>query len=758
MQSNDFSHFIRTQLNENQQSAVFHQSGPLLVVAGAGSGKTRVITSRIIHLLSQGVLPTAIVALTFTNKAAQEMRERITRHFDTIDDEQGFQPSQRFLPFIGTFHSYCLQLLKTNPHLLKHPDFTLMDGDDQLKLVQTIINRMAMGKKLSARQIAYQISKAKNGSDISPDPIVRTIWQRYEAEKEASHILDFDDLLLEALKLFQKNKEFKARFHERVRHLLVDEYQDTNVTQHALLKEMALDKKEFAIDSLCAVGDEDQSIYSWRGATVANMLNFKKDFANTATFTIDQNYRSAQVILDVANHVITHNKHRNPKTLWSDKKGSDRIRALSCLSGYQEADLIAQFLKASVAAKTKLSEIAILYRAHYQSRSIEEALIKQSIAYRIVGGIQFYERAEIKDLLAYLRLVVNPFDRISFFRVVNTPARGLGEKFEELVHETWDREPLLSFQPLCELLMKELPKAKQAGLQSFLTIFQNFTHQETPLSALEKIIAATSYHSYLDTTQESSDAQAKKENIRELLQAVSHFQAQGITTISGFLQEVALMQEHLNDQDEKTDRVQLMTLHAAKGLEFPTVIITGLEEGVLPSSRTLQEPQELEEERRLFYVGITRAEERLLLTSSRFRQFYGKMEMQAPSRFLSEVPQQLLHEEDCSTWRISDAHHYFTRWLQGSGITTPYSGASRIESLKVHATKSVKPSAAKVSHASEESETSYSVWKKNRPVKHPTFGVGIIQKVEIRSDGGTNITVQFRAGEKKIDGKFLSPV
>jgi len=744
----DFSHFVRTQLNKNQQDAVMHTAGPLLVVAGAGSGKTRVITSRIIHMLSQGVLPTAIVALTFTNKAAQEMRERINKYFDQGEE----QPSRRILPFIGTFHSYCLQLLKTNPHLLKHPDFTLMDGDDQLKLIQTIINRMSMGKKLSARQVAYHISKAKNGSEVSPDPITRTIWQRYEAEKEASHILDFDDLLLEALKLFQKHKEFKAAFQERVRHLLVDEYQDTNVTQHALLKEMALVKKQFVIDSLCAVGDEDQSIYSWRGATVTNMLNFQKDFANTTTFTIDQNYRSAQVILDVANHVITHNKNRNPKTLWSEKKGSDRIRALSCLSGYQEADLIAQFLQAAVNAKIKLSDIAILYRAHYQSRSLEEALIKQSIAYRIVGGIQFYERAEIKDLLAYLRLIVNPFDRISFFRVVNTPARGLGEKFEELVHERWDQEPLLSFQPLCELLIKELPKAKQGGLQSFLDIFQSFSHQDTPTTALEKIIAATNYYGYLDATQESTDAQAKKENIRELLQAVAHFQTQGISTVAGFLQEVALMQTHLNDQEETADRVQLMTLHAAKGLEFHTVIITGLEEGVLPSSRTLQAPQELEEERRLFYVGITRAEERLLLTASRFRQFYGKMEMQAPSRFLSEVPQALLHEEDCSTWRLSDAQNYFTRWL-GSKNVTP--------SVLVKAAQPTqKPksgaNAKKTSLGQPAEELAQSTkWKKNRTVTHPTFGAGVINSVEQRSDGGTTVTVQFKAGQKKIDAQYL---
>lgn len=745
MRHKDFSHFLRTQLNENQKKAVLHKRGPLLVVAGAGSGKTRVITARIVQLLTeQEVLPTSIVALTFTNKAAQEMRERIKSFLTTETN------SRPLLPFVGTFHSYCLQLLKANPHLLEHPNFSLMDGDDQLKLVQSIVNRMQMGKRVNARQIVYQISRMKNGSNDKPEPLVRQVALSYEREKKESHIFDFDDLLLEALNLFQKNKGFKETFHERVRHILVDEYQDTNTTQHALLKEMALQKKQFVIDSLCAVGDEDQSIYSWRGATVANMLNFKKDFPDTVTYTIDQNYRSAQTILDIANHVITHNKNRNPKTLWSEKKGADRIRTFTCLSGYQEADMIAGFLR----AHNKLSDVAILYRAHYQSRAIEEALIKNSIAYRIVGGIQFYERAEIKDLLAYLRLVVNPFDRLAFFRVINTPARGLGEKFEEQVYERWTAEPLLHFQALLTQLAPKLSKQKQAAVQGFVDLFEKLTHTQAPLTALEEIIKATNYYAHLDQLHESEEAQTKKENIKELLQAVSHFQSQGISTIAQLLAEVALMQDHAKDSNERTERVQLMTLHAAKGLEFPTVIITGLEENMLPSGRSLDNPENIEEERRLFYVGITRAEERLILTTCRFRHLFGQMDMQSPSRFLAEIPQPLLHEVDCSQWQQNEFSNYFQRWLG-----TVRSGSIQPAAPATHHERSIKSPFAPMEGAKRPSRGERTpTWKKNMPVKHPTFGVGIIQNIEKRDDSRTVITASFRDGVKKIDSKFVTAV
>jgi DNA helicase-2/ATP-dependent DNA helicase PcrA len=741
-----FSFFFNEYLNPAQQKAVKHKSGPLLVVAGAGSGKTRVITARITNLiLNEGVNPTSMIALTFTNKAAAEMKERITRFLDKKSP----------LPFIGTFHAYCLQILKSNPKLLKYSPFSILDSDDQLKLLGKIITRHNLGKKITARQLSYHISKLKNGGWVDHnqqeqygsniDPLVRQVFHTYEAEKVQSQCFDFDDLLLEVLALFKTNQDFKTAFQERIRHLLIDEYQDTNIVQHELLKHMALtSKKQFTIDSLCAVGDEDQSIYSWRGATVTNILNFTKDFPHAALITIDQNYRSVQPILEAANHVIKHNEQRNPKTLWSQKKGSDRIRGLSCMSGYQEADVIANCLQL-IARTSSLRMVAILYRAHYQSRTLEEALIKNSIAYRIIGGIQFYERAEIKDLLAYLRLIVNPFDRISLFRVINTPARGLGEKFEELLYERWNSEPLLSFQQICTKILDEkiLPKSKHEALSEFLTIFNDLTPTSTPSSALASIIYAAQYLAYLKETHDADEAQSKTENVKELIQAINHFEEQGLTTIEAFLNEVALMQEKTTGK-ESDDHVQLMTLHAAKGLEFETVIITGLEDGLLPSGHAQDRDDGLEEERRLLYVGITRACERLLITYARYRHTFGHMETQLPSPFLREIPQSLLTIEDCAHWSVQQIQTFFAQWLNiKQQLEMPTFNTTRRASLK-H--QEPVPSAA---------ASTTVPWKKHQTVKHATFGLGIIQQVEKKNDTTTYITAHFKVGIKKIDARFL---
>jgi DNA helicase-2/ATP-dependent DNA helicase PcrA len=753
----NFETFLQENLNPLQQQAVLHGEGPLLVVAGAGSGKTRVITARITHLiLNKNIAPSSIVALTFTNKAATEMKERIA----TFLDKKGA------MPFVGTFHAYCLQLLKTNPHLLKHPTFSILDEEDQRKIISRLITKSHSGKKITAKQVAYHISKIKNSVlpqkqtlelPANTDPLIRQLYAAYETEKELAKCFDFDDLLIEALKIFQSAKTFKENFHTNIRHILVDEYQDTNITQHELLKHMALDKKKFAIDSLCAVGDEDQSIYSWRGATVANIMNFKKDFPATQLITVDQNYRSVQQVLDAANGIITNNENRNPKSLWSDKKGTDRIRVLSCLSNYQEADAIATYLH-SLSRVSSLKSAAILYRAHYQSRTLEEVLIKNSIPYRIIGGIQFYERAEIKDILAYLRLMVNPFDRVSFFRVVNTPSRGLGEKFEEQVYELWNEQPFLTFAQVCKELIDQdkITKVKQEGLTKFLSIFEHHSAADKTSVATEKILKSTSYAEYLRNEHDPEQAQDKIANVKELIQAIQHFEDQGIVTISGFLDTVALMQEKNSDTENKLEHVQLMTLHAAKGLEFDNVIITGLEEGVLPSSRSLFESAALEEERRLLYVGITRTRERLLLTHTRYRNTYGQMEHQIPSRFLDEIPSNLAKVEDCSHWQQRHMQTYFSEWLNlkqqiiaPSIMTFGFSQKEKTAPVKAQSKKS---------NLTSKTKPGSSTIKKNQPVKHEKFGVGIVEEIEKKSDGSLNVTVRFKAGTKKISSTFLQSI
>ena len=426
--ASSFDAFITTALNESQQQAVMHKEGSILVVAGAGSGKTRVITARITNLiLNCNVFPNQIVALTFTNKAAKEMKERITR----------FLPENSYLPFIGTFHAYCLRMLRRHHDRMTVQFETILDTDDQQKIIKNLLQKHSVPKRISPKQVSFYISHTKshsidpdNASSIQDDRLMHELYRAYEHEKKLSHCLDFDDLLLEALKLFNA-PDFVAQFQQHTRHILVDEYQDTNIVQHALLKAFCLNQKKLTIDSLCAVGDEDQSIYSWRGATVTNIRNFPADFPDTTSITIAQNYRSVQEILDVANAAIAHNPHRVEKKLWSAKRGTNRVHCMSFASEYQEADSLAQLLLL-IQKQENLSSAALLYRAHAQSRALEEALIKKSIPYRIIGGIQFYDRMEIKDLLGYLKLIVNPFDRISCSRVLNVPARKLGAKFEEL--------------------------------------------------------------------------------------------------------------------------------------------------------------------------------------------------------------------------------------------------------------------------------------------------------------------------------------
>lgn len=737
-----FNDFLTNNLNEAQKQAVTHETGSVLVIAGAGSGKTRVITARITHLIINKKVPaSSIVALTFTNKAAMEMKERIASFLDAHTE----------LPFVGTFHSYCVQLLKRYKEHLPYEFVSILDSDDQQKLIHAILTRHGLQKQFNAKSVAHHISQMKNHSvspenlatEYLPHPMLTDIFNAYEAEKRASKTFDFDDLLLETLRLLKKNSVVKNRFQHNIRHILVDEYQDTNVVQHELLKAMALDNGQLAIDSVCAVGDEDQSIYSWRGASVANMAHFKTVFPGTQIITIEQNYRSVQPILNLANNAIKNNTFRTPKTLWSDKKGSNRIQSLLCLTEYQEARAITQLLH-SAKDKYGLHNVGILYRTHTQSRAIEEALLKESIPYRIIGGIQFYERKEIKDLIAYLKIIVNPFDRVSFFRIINTPARGLGDKFEQDFYSLWNNEPFASWHDIINHCISThmLGKTKTATLVAFTHIIQGIDPAESTSKALETIIKRTEYIQYIKNTNEPQEAQARLDNIKELLEAVKHFELNGTTTVTQFLDEVALMQELMNKQNRNSNAVSLMTLHAAKGLEFSLVILPGLEEGIIPTTRSLTLHATTEEERRLFYVGITRAKEHLLITHTKHRYSYGQMIDQLPSRFLQEV-QSLIPQEECSYWNISQINQFFAQWLgiQPKITSTVYIPTPPASSKKISPAPSATPT--------------QTTWRKNQPVKHEKYGVGTVQEIEEKGSGDTYITVRFKVSVKKILAQFL---
>lgn len=802
----DLPTFLATKLNADQLQAVTTIHGTLLVIAGAGSGKTRVITTRIANLiLNAQVAPQTILALTFTNKAAQEMQERVAKFLA----EAPHTPTASGAPFVGTFHAYCLQLLKRHRHLLAIPDFTILDGDDQEKLVNQLLKQHQLQKTLKASAALYYISQFKNNPAklqelqlTQREKLLRELYTYYEAAKQASRCFDFDDLLLEALKLFQR-PEFKATFQQHTRHILIDEYQDTSVVQHELLRQMALtNAPALAVDSLCIVGDEDQSIYSWRGATVDNIVNVRHEFPDTQVVKIEQNYRSAAPILTVANTVIQQNKQRYPKNLWSTKQATDRVFKATCLSGQREAELITEIIAQSYQAG---QTVAVLYRTHSQSRTIEEALIKQNLAYQIIGGIRFYERKEIKDLLAYLRLLVNPHDRLALERVINCPPRKLGEKFWELLSDAWQATPHHNFRELLVQLLQngDLGATRHQAIASFLALFTALDQPDAPLTpsaALQHFIKQTAYHSYLKDSYEPREADDKSNNLKELLRAAEYYETQKANTVAGFLTEIALLQEKVaaTANTAAAPMVTLMTLHAAKGLEFDTVVIAGLEEGLLPSARALNDYSAIEEERRLFYVGITRAREYLYLTHCLYRYLYGQTTEAVESRFLREIPAHLYQNYGNQSYDqqrrtpsfadpfsatefaqiltpVSQTNHLthapikpnktsFTP-AKNSTLTNTYHRAS---SSSAHAPKSpaltnnYQARAQLVNQRSTDPAAANSPalpYKKFTPVQHSKFGIGIVQKCEARSNDQFTVTVQFKSGAiKAIDAKFLTAI
>jgi len=769
-----FNAFLEKDLNKQQCEAVKTSSGGLLVVAGAGSGKTRVITSRIAHLIiNEGVEPSAIVGLTFTNKAAGEMKERLAHMF----------AGHYTLPFVGTFHGYCLLLLRTNSQFLEFKTFSILDGDDQVDLIKRILKKYGLTKQLVASSVISQISRYKNKAHALAvfdeqwsHPMVKDIFLEYESEKTRSHCLDFDDIIIHVLRLFKSNATFKKQFQQKVQHVLVDEYQDTNHIQHELLRSMALDdKNKLVLSSICAVGDEDQSIYSWRGATVANILKFTEDFAPVRMIKIEQNYRSVKQILDIANAVISNNTQRNPKNLWSDLAGKNRVLHVTCSSGDREAQAVALFVKTAL-EKKKHSDIALLYRTHFQSRTLEEALIHNAIPYRIIGGIRFYERKEIKDLLAYLKLVVNPYDKISLLRIINTPARGLGDKFEEQLLQAWLKNPLSDFKEVLRVLASaedgDLTKGKKETVEKIITFFEGLALDAPPSFLIDCIITGTGYMSYLSKSYDDREAESKIQNVQEFVQAIIVFEKKyqeqkthetgtldgrpvASSVLEAFLQEVALLQESVVD-NENHDAVQLMTLHAAKGLEFDTVILSGLEEGILPSAQSMYSHEALEEERRLLYVGITRARQYLVLFHAHSRIVWGQISDQVPSRFLDEIPSKLINTIQCPYNLPPSLASTFREWITGkkdkefSFNESTFAFPSSDPFAKSVSKKIVAPKPV-----SDAVKPALSSWAKNQSVFHKTFGLGIIADVQRAPDNEFYLTVLFSTGKKKILSRFI---
>ncbi len=636
-------------LNEPQREAVLHVDGPLLILAGAGSGKTRVLTHRIAYLIEElGVNPWNILAITFTNKAAGEMRQR-------VDDLVGFGSESIW---VSTFHSMCVRILRRFIDRLGYDSsFTIYDTDDQKTLMKAVCKKIDIDtKQFKERMLLSVISSAKNemilpeefelnaGGDFAQLKIAK-VYREYEAQLKANNALDFDDLLVKTVQLLQTQPDVCENYQERFRYIMVDEYQDTNTVQFKLVSLLAGKYR-----NLCVVGDDDQSIYKFRGANIRNILDFEKEYPDAKVIKLEQNYRSTENILNAANGVISNNRGRKDKTLWTANGEGEKIGLRQFDTAYDEAEFIAEDIKREVQSGASYNDSAVLYRTNAQSRLLEEKFIAMNIPYKIVGGINFYARREIKDILAYLKTVDNGQDNLSVRRIINVPKRGIGLTTINRIQEAADARGISFYDAL--LVPEMIPGVGRSSskLNSFAALVEYLKGQaekESLTDLLNEILDMTGYTQNLEADDEI-DAESRLQNIEELLNKAAAYEEDCAdrdekATLSGFLEEVALVAD-IDSLEEDQDYVVLMTLHSAKGLEFPHVYLAGMEDGLFPSYMTItgDDPEELEEERRLCYVGITRAEQKLTLTCARKRMVRGETQYNSLSRFVREIPQEVL--------------------------------------------------------------------------------------------------------------------
>lgn len=646
---NYISNQLLSGLNPVQQEAVKTTDGPLLLMAGAGSGKTRVLTHRIAYLMAEKhVAPWNILAITFTNKAAREMKERVESILGPGADEI----------WISTFHSMCVRILRRDIDRIGiNRNFSILDTADQLSVIKGILKERNIDpKKFDPRSILGSISSAKNEL-IEPEEFAKTaggyydqvtsdVYADYQKKLLKNQSLDFDDLIMTTIKLFERVPEVLEFYQRKFQYIHVDEYQDTNRAQYLLVKQLAA-----RLENICVVGDSDQSIYRWRGADIANILSFEKDYPSANVILLEQNYRSTKRILQAANEVIKNNSNRKPKNLWTENDEGVKLSYYSGDNEFGEGQFVAgKIYELNSSGRRKLSDIAILYRTNAQSRVIEETLLKAGLNYNIVGGTKFYDRKEIKDILAYLRLVSNPDDDISFTRIVNVPKRGVGATSLEKIASYAAMNGMSLFQAIKQVDFIGVSAKAANALDGFGAMIENLTNMQDYLSITElteEILDKTEYREMLKA-EKSIEAQSRLENIDEFLSVTKNFEQKSEDkSLVAFLTDLALIADidQLDQKEEESggkDAVTLMTLHAAKGLEFPVVFLMGMEEGVFPHSRSLMEEAEMEEERRLAYVGITRAEEELYLTNAKMRTLFGRTNMNPESRFIREIPGDLL--------------------------------------------------------------------------------------------------------------------
>jgi DNA helicase-2/ATP-dependent DNA helicase PcrA len=745
---------LLSSLNPEQQEAVLRTDGPLLILAGAGSGKTRVIAHRIAYLVSEGLAaPDRVLAVTFTNKAAEEMRTRVGTLLG-VD----CRPM-----WISTFHALCARLLRREaPHVGLSRDFVIYDSADQLSVMKQSLRELGLDDStLQPRLALSRISAAKNrmeGPEVftadSWNPREQQIGKLYalyvQALREAN-ALDFDDLLLKTVELFEQAETVRNRYSEKFRYLMVDEYQDTNRPQYMLVQRLASRHR-----NLCVVGDPDQSIYKWRGADLRNIMDFEHDFPEALIVRLERNYRSTQVILDAASAVISQNRNRKEKRLYTDRKGGARVLYYRAGDDLDEAEYIARISRTALHDDPENS-VAVLYRTNAQSRTIEDALRRAGIAYRIIGGVRFYERKEIKDALAYLKLVLNPHDDVALRRVINVPARGIGKGVMESLEavelsDMTDLPPLLAgLQPVAtnKSLWAKLVHAVEGRMLApraiaSLTVFRDLIVGLTAMAATEpvsvalgKVLDQSGYIKDL-RDERSEEAEGRIENLAELVSAAREYETRNLEpSLAGFADQLALLSDVDEEAGSRDARVLMMTMHSAKGLEFPVVVIAGLEEGLFPHSRSSDDEAELEEERRLCYVGITRAERRLVLTSAARRRVFGDYQSTEPSRFIEEIPAELIDEVPST---------YFTSQHSFSQFRTNSYGSGGYRSR----TRETQPAYA----YEDEDQSVPSGMKPGVKVRHPQFGLGTILSVEPLDDD-TKLVVRFTSvGQKTLRARY----
>jgi DNA helicase II / ATP-dependent DNA helicase PcrA len=744
-------------LNPEQREAVLHTEGPLLILAGAGSGKTRVITFRIAYLVGNGhATGDQVLAVTFTNKAAGEMRERVESLLG--DDTNGI--------WLSTFHSLCARLLRREaPHIGLSRDFVIYDSSDQVAVVKQVEKELGIDDKLVPPRVALsRISQAKNRME-GPDALrsawnlrdeqIAKIYERYLSALRDANALDFDDLLLKTVELFDTSQQVRERYSRKFKYVMVDEYQDTNRPQYLLIRHLAGAHRNVAV-----VGDPDQSIYKWRGADLRNILDFETDFGEAKTVRLEQNYRSTQIILDAATAVIQQNRNRKDKRLWTDRKGGEKITYFRGGDELEEADFIVRSIK-----QARMDDVdamaAVLYRTNAQSRAIEDQLMRESVPYKIIGGVRFYERKEIKDALAYLKLIINPHDDVSLRRVINVPARGVGKGVMDSLQAIDPRQIEADAPPLLAAGLADVSSARSlwarlvyavdegrlgnravTSLRAFRDLIVGLAEAartDTVSIAIGKMLDRSGYLTDLRDAN-TEEANERIENLMELVSAARDYESrEQDASLGGFVDRLSLLSEADEESGTKNAKVWLMTMHAAKGLEFPVVIVAGMEEGLFPHSRSSEDADEIEEERRLFYVGMTRAERRLFLTSAARRRVFGEYQSTEPSRFIDEVPAELLERITpayTSSHQSGYAHaHYEFR-------TNPYGRGGRPARVREETPR-----------YEDEDQSAVGV-RVGMRVKHAHFGVGTVLAVEEHTDD-YKITVRFNSvGQKKLLARF----